>query len=126
MESWEERCREAERLAPCAGDPEVDKRLIALLLDPENTAVSQAAADPLLARRDIRGLAVYAAAFARAYDDTRNKLGDCLYDDDGTLWGDVRRMMPRLEEHPSADVRHGVAILASHMLEEEKHHRLSP
>ncbi len=125
VEAWEQRCEEAVRLAPRAGEPDIAGRLLTLLLDPEDTAVSQAAGDALLSRRDGTGLALFAAAFAQADDDTRNKLGDCLYDDEGTLWADVRRMMPELQSHPSPEVRRGIDVLERRMRAEEVHHTAS-
>ena len=57
-----------------------------LLLDPEDTAAGQAAAEHLLARGDATGLRLFAEAFGRAEEAIRNKLADCLYDEPD-LWG---------------------------------------
>jgi hypothetical protein len=65
-------------------------------LDPENTAVSQAAADALLTRGDAVGVALFAEAFATAEEDTRDKLSDCLYDDTGDVWALVERLVGSL------------------------------
>jgi hypothetical protein len=120
MNNWQERSAEAQRLGPLAGNGHVDERLLELLLDPQDTAVSQAAADALLARRDVPGLRLYAHAFGTAEEDTRNKLGDCLYDDQGTLWADVRRLLPALGTELSEPVRRGAEALLSHMRTEER------
>lgn len=120
--SYEDRATAATRLAPCAGVPEADHVLLDLLLDREDTAVSQAAADGLLARRDSAGVRLYALAFARAQEDTRNKLGDCLYDDDGTLWSCVRDFALSLSESSTDDseVQSAAQELLAFMREEGK------
>ncbi len=120
--TWEQRAAEAGELATRLGQPEVDARLLELLLDVEDTAVSQAAADPLLARRDVAGLGLYVEAFGLAEEDTRNKLGDCLYDEDGTTWAFVRRLLPTLLADARPVVRQGAAAVDEHMAEEERHH----
>lgn len=96
MTTWEERAQEARDLAPQAEVPTVAARLLDLLLDEENTAVSQAAADVLLARQDKIGIALFAQAFERADEDTRNKLSDCLWDDEGVVWSRVEAALDSL------------------------------
>lgn len=123
MSGWEARVLEAEQLAPEAGTADADARLLALLLDPEDTAVSAAAADALLAREDAVGLRLYTSAFGQAAEDTRNKLGDCLYDDSGERWDVVEGLLVVLAEDPDPYVRQGVAALRRHMAVESERHR---
>jgi hypothetical protein len=122
VDGWEERAAEARLLASDAGAGDVDGRLLALLLDPENTAVSQAAADALLARQDGLGLRLYAKAFGQAAEDTRNKLGDCLYDDSGERWGHVERLLPTVAEDADPQIQRGADALRQHMKEEARRH----
>ena len=123
MSSWQGRAAEAERLASQAGTANTDARLLALLLDAENTAVSTAAADALLAREDAKSVRVYASAFGQAAEDTRNKLGDCLYDESGDRWAIVERLLASLTEDPDPLVQQGVAALRQHMAVEALRHR---
>ena len=123
MSSREDRAAEAEQLAPKAGTAAADPRLLALLLDQEDTAVSTAAADALLARQDVAGLRLYTSAFGQAADVTRNKLGDCLYDDSGSRWEVVERILVPLTEDPDRLVQQGVAALRQHMAVESERHR---
>jgi hypothetical protein len=85
----EERAAEAGRLGRQIGTADADHRLLDLLLDREDTAVSQAAANAVLGQDDARGVRLYIIAFGRADEDTRNKLGDCLYDDSGSRWNAI-------------------------------------
>ena len=117
--TWQERAAEAVALAAHAGQPHADLRLMTLLLDPEDTAVSQAAAEHLLARGDSTGLRLFVEAFGRAEEDTRNKLADCLYDAPD-LWARVRRGLVALSKDYSAAVSDGAAVLAGHMTAEEQ------
>lgn len=115
--TWQGRAAEAVALAAHAGQPHADLRLMTLLLDPEDTAVSQAAAEHLLARGDATGLRLFVEAFGWAEEDTRNKLADCLYDAPD-LWG--RRGLVALSKDSSAAVSDGAAVLAGHMTAEEQ------
>ena len=115
MDDWRDRCAEAVRLAPSADESSAATRLLMLLLDPEDAAVSQAAADALLQRGDLVGVRLVAEAFEVAEGDTRNKLGDCLYDDDGTRWAVVQSL---LDELPAVG-----PALREHMYRAEKEHR---
>ena len=121
--TWQEQSSEAATLAARAGVAEADARLMALLLDPDDTAVSQAAAEALLARRDAAGLRLFVSAFGQADEDTRNKLGDCLYDEPD-LWFSVKQGLARLADDDNPAVRAGLQVLDAHMIEEERtHHR---
>ena len=121
--TWQERSAEAATLAARAGEAEPGARLVALLLDPEDTAVSQAAAEALLARRDTAGLRLFVSAFGQAEEDTRNKLGDCLYDEPD-LWSSVKQVLARLADDDNPAVRAGSRVLGAHMIEQERtHHR---
>lgn len=120
--TWHERAEEAAALAKLAGTASTGSRLLALLLDPEDSAVSQAAAAPLLARRDVTGLRLFVDAFGRAQEDARDKLGDWLYDEPD-LWGFVRQSLPLLGEDESPAVRRGAAAVTEHMTAEELRHR---
>jgi hypothetical protein len=115
MSDWQERCSEASRLAPRADESVAAARLLSLLLDPDNTAVSQAAADALLQRGDLVAVRLVAEAFEVADEDTKNKLGDCLYDDQGTPWASLRSLLDELPD--------GGHALREHMAREEKEHR---
>lgn len=120
---WEERSRDAAELAARVGEPGVDQRLLALLLDSEDTAVTVAGAELLLLRRDMPGLRLYARAFSLAGENTRDHLGDCLYNEAGTLWADVRRLLSTLATDDDREVREGAAVLVRHMTEQENHHQ---
>ena len=121
--AWEERSAEAAGLAAHVGEPGVEQRLLALLLDADDTAVTVAGAEPLLARRDVAGLRLYAQAFGLADQDTRDHLGDCLYDSAGTLWAYVRQQLPTLATDEDGLVREGATALQRHMTEQERRHR---
>lgn len=96
---------------------------MALLPDPEDTAVSQAAAEALLARRDAAGLRLFVSAFGQAEEDTRNKLGDCLYDEP-SLWSSAKQGLARLADDDNPAVLTGLRVLDAHMTEQERtHHR---
>ena len=98
--------------------------MLALLLDADDTAVSQAAADALLARDDAVGVRLYASALGQAAEDTRNKLADCLYDDSGERWGRVERLLQSLADEADEAVRWGTEVLRRHMsVESERHQR---
>jgi hypothetical protein len=115
MTDWKDRCAEAIRLGPRADESAAAARLLTLLLDPDNTAVSQAAAEALLQRGDLVAVRLVAEAFEVADEDTKNKLGDCLYDDQGTRWASVRSLLDELPDAGHA--------LREHMAREEKEHR---
>lgn len=112
MTGWRDRCEEAAELAPKADEPEAAARLLSLLLDPEDTAVSAAAAEALLHRGDLVAVGLVADAFEIADEDTRNKLADCLDDDRGTRWANIRSLLDELpgrghalREHMSREQR---------------------
>ena len=63
MPKWQERCAEATRLAPRAEESVAAARLLTMLLDPDDTAVSQAAAEALLQRGDLVAVRLVAEAF---------------------------------------------------------------
>ena len=115
MAGWRDRCAEAVLLAPKAEEPVAAARLHELLLDPDNTAVSQSAAEALLQRRDLVGVRLVAEAFEDADEGTRHKLGDCLYDERGTRWGIVRSLLDELPDQGQA--------LREHISRAEKFHR---
>ncbi|MDP9434931.1 MAG: hypothetical protein M3P93_06960 [Actinomycetota bacterium] len=122
MSTWEERAAEARRLGRQVRSADADRRLLDLLLDSDNTAVSQAAADALLEQDDARGLRVYVKAFGQAEEDTRNKLGDCLYDDSGSRWDAVALRLPSLLADAEPEVSQGATVLAEHMRNQARHH----
>ncbi len=119
---WEERAAEARRLGRQVGTAQADRRLLDLLLDSEDTAVSQAAADAVLERDDASGLRLYVMAFGQAEEDTRNKLGDCLYDDSGSRWDAVALRLPGLLADAEPEVSLGATVLAEHMRDQARHH----
>jgi hypothetical protein len=123
VSGWETRAAEAKSLGRHAGTADADHRLLALLLDSEDTAVSQAAADALLERDDLTGLRLYVIAFGQAEEDTRNKLGDCLYNDNGRRWDAVGLRLPAFLDDPQAQVRHGTALLTEYIRHEARHHK---
>ena len=123
MSTWEERAAEAGRLGRQVGAADADRRLLDLLLDGENTAVSQAAADAVLAQHDPGSLRLYVMAFGRADEDTRNKLGDCLYDGSGARWEAVSLRLPGLLADAEPDVRQGATVLTDHMRDQARHHK---
>ena len=115
MSAWQERRVEATRLAPGAEESAAAARLLTLLLDPDDTAVSQAAAEALLQRGDLVAVRLVAEAFEVADEDTKNKIGDCLYDDQGARWASVWSLLDELPD--------GVQALREHMAREEQEHR---
>ena len=123
MSDWEERAAEARRLARQVETADTDRRLLDLLLDHEDTGVSTAAADVLLRQGDDRGLRLYVTAFGRAEEDTRNKLGDCLYDDgSGSRWYEIALRLPGLLADPAHEVRQGAAAVMAHMRDQAQWH----
>ena len=115
MADWRDRCAEAALLAAHPEESDARVRLHELLLDPGDTAVSQAAAEALLQRQDLVGVCLIAKAFEDADEDTRDKLGDCLYDKAGTRWAVVRSLLDELPRTGQA--------MRDHMSRAEKHHR---
>ncbi len=63
---WEERAAEDRRLGRQVGTAEADRRLLDLLLDSEDMAVSQAAADAVLERDDASGLRLYSSSASKS------------------------------------------------------------
>ena len=122
MSTWEERAAEAGRLGRRVGSADADRRLLDLLLDAEDTAVSQAAADAVLAQDDARGLRLYVMAFGRADEATRSKLGDCLHDGSGSRWEAVALRLRSLLADAEPEVRQGAAMLTDHMRDQARHH----
>lgn len=115
MSDWQNRCADAVRLAPSADEPVAAARLLTLLLDPEDTAVTQAAAEALFQRGDLVAVRLFAEAFELSEEDTRNKLGDCLYDQQGSRWASVRSLLDEVPDEGHA--------LRAHMSREEQEHR---
>ncbi|GGP96585.1 hypothetical protein [Streptomyces roseolilacinus] len=72
--SWSVRAAAGRRLAGAAEDAEVAAVLHRLLLDGQDTAVTQDTAEALLERGDAHGLRMVLAALARADDDTADHL----------------------------------------------------
>ncbi len=110
--AWDDRVEAGRRLAGLAGDPEIDDVLDRLLLDPDNTAVTEETAKELLRRRDLPGLRVFARAWDRADDQTGDCLGDSTYtvrqsveDQTGLMW----RLRALADGDPDASVRTGAA-----------------
>jgi hypothetical protein len=75
---FEQRARLGKQLAVAAGEPDVDERLLSLLLDPHDTAVTYRTALALLERRDLAGLRLIVKADALADDDTGQWLSDAI------------------------------------------------
>jgi hypothetical protein len=75
---FEQRAGVGEQLAGAAGEPDVDERLLSLLLDPQDTAVTYRTALALLERRDLAGLHLIVKADALAGDDTGQWLSDAI------------------------------------------------
>ncbi len=112
--TWESRAQEARRLAALFADgQQLEGRLLPLLLDEDDTAVSTAAAEPLLEQRTVQGLRLFVRAFGQAEEDTRNKLGDCLYDEP-TLWEWVRETLTSVR-NGEPEVEQGAVVLRRHM-----------
>jgi HEAT repeat protein len=76
-EDWSERAAAARVLAE-ALDDETKPALLRLLSDHDNTAVVQAAAESLLARRDSLGIDLFCVAYAQADDELGDHLNDSL------------------------------------------------
>jgi len=76
--SWEERASEGEELAAQVGSPDADERLLELLLDPDNTAVTFRTAVALLDRRSLAAVRMIAVASAMADDNHMDFLGDAV------------------------------------------------
>ena len=120
MSTWEERAAEAGRLGQQLGTADADRRLLELLLDDEDTAVSQAAADAVLGQADARGLRLYVTGFGRADEDTRNKLGDCVYDGSGERWNALARSLPSLLADADPEVRGVATALTEHIRNDKR------
>ncbi|MFG2293879.1 hypothetical protein [Streptomyces sp. NPDC048603] len=78
--SWSVRAAAGRRLAAGAEQPEAAAVLHRLLLDAQDTAVTRATAEALLARWDVCGLRLVLAALARADAQTGDWLEVALYD----------------------------------------------
>lgn len=76
--SWESQAAEGETLAADVGAPAVDARLLALLLDPENTAVTLRTALALLEQRSHQAVQLLVRASARADDNHNDWIGDAI------------------------------------------------
>ncbi|MFB7744014.1 hypothetical protein [Streptomyces sp. NPDC056132] len=72
--SWSVRAAAGRRLAGAAEDAEIARVLQRLLLDGQDTAVTQETAEALLERWDVRGLRMVLAAFSSADDETGDHL----------------------------------------------------
>lgn len=77
-ETWEDRVAEAQMLAAKAGAAGADARLVALLLDSDDTAVTLRTALVLLEQRTPSALRVVVAAAARADENQGDWLGDAV------------------------------------------------
>ncbi|CAN5467173.1 hypothetical protein BH10ACT8_BH10ACT8_17020 [soil metagenome] len=77
-DDWEERALLGERLARRLDAVPVRERLLQLLLDNRNTAVTYRTALALLDRRDRLGLELIVTASTQADDDTNQWLGDAV------------------------------------------------
>lgn len=78
--SWSVRAAAGRRLAGAAEDAEAAGVLRRLLLDGQDTAVTQETAEALLGRGDVRGLRMVLAALAHADDDTADQLDAAVFD----------------------------------------------
>ncbi|TCI98801.1 hypothetical protein [Aeromicrobium sp. IC_218] len=100
--SWEERAAAGEALAPGAGVPDTDARLIELLLDPENTAVTFRTAVALLDQRTTAAFRLLVLASADADDNQRDWIGDAVDGFVGRMQGEgeafIRRALHVLEK----------------------------
>jgi len=76
--TWEDRVAEGQLLAAQAGTPDADARLMTLLLDPADTAVTLRTAVALLGQRTAGALRIVVAAAARADESQADWLGDAL------------------------------------------------
>lgn len=74
---WSDRMNAGRELSAFAGTAEVDGELRRLLLDPDNTAVTDATARALL-RGDVAALRIFAAAWVLADPETSDHLYGCL------------------------------------------------
>lgn len=75
---WERRAALGEELAADLDRPGAEARIMRLLLDPEDTAVTFRTALALLSRRDIRGVRLVAWADSRADDQRSDHLCDAF------------------------------------------------
>ncbi|WP_340539153.1 hypothetical protein [Nocardioides sp. GXZ039] len=64
--TWQERAALGEELAAQLDRPGAEQQIMALLLDPDDTAVTYRTARALLERRDLRGVRLVLSAEARA------------------------------------------------------------
>ena len=78
MGDVEGRIAEGRQLARSVGDATTDDRLLRLLLDPADTAVTFQTALALLARRDDAGVGLVLRAEVLADDDTSQWLADAV------------------------------------------------
>jgi hypothetical protein len=77
---WEERIELGRRLVPAFSDPKVAEQLIALLLDPENTAVTLHTALALLERRRPEAVRLVVVASSQADDNTNDWIAGAFDD----------------------------------------------
>ncbi|CAL9619225.1 hypothetical protein SUDANB99_05780 [Streptomyces sp. enrichment culture] len=77
--SWAVRAAAGRRLAVAAREPGVAPVLHRLLLDDQDTAVTQETAEALLERWDVHGLRLVLAALAVADDDTGDHIDSALH-----------------------------------------------
>jgi hypothetical protein len=75
--SWDERAAAGEALAQHAGS-DADTRLLELLLDPEDTAVTFRTAAALLAQRTVEAFRLLVLAAANTDDSHRDWIGDAV------------------------------------------------
>jgi hypothetical protein len=71
---WSDRARAGRELAGFVGLERVDGVVRSLLLDPRDTAVTEATAEALLLRADVTALRLFAVAWAVADDRHRDHL----------------------------------------------------
>jgi hypothetical protein len=105
--SWEERAASGRRLAPLAGDHDVDGVLGRLLLD-EDTAVTYDTAIALLQRGGLHALRIVLLAWGEAGTDNADEIAGAIfhaYGDSWEKWGQAWQRCTGLATDPDERVR---------------------
>ncbi|WP_448319031.1 hypothetical protein [Streptomyces sp. CO7] len=107
-DDWRDRADAGHGLAGFAEMPEAVEPLLALVLDPRDTFVTQHTAEALLRRNDRAGLAIVASALPIADDDHADHLYAAVFDVFGVFAQDLDEAL-RICEEMEADADERVA-----------------
>ncbi|MEU8761353.1 hypothetical protein [Streptomyces sp. NPDC048659] len=111
--AWTTRVRAGRDLAPYAGLPRAAEALLALLLDPEDTAVTRATAEALTRAGTADALRFVARAAARADAQQADWLATGAHDALPETTTEPTAPRDALAEDPDEAVRRGAELLAA-------------